>query len=236
MGELGFTAGSESRDSSDQTTLITGENMEDGSSSNKVLSPIEEYLTTDVRVRLTCDSCKYTRTHNEKFWHLSLELDSAKDSSSSSVQDGLARFFASEKLELKCEKCFCESATQSMRIVKLPRALLLHFKRFIVEVSSDYSSISYRKNTCPVSFDSCMSVDESHAICDHESCFIEPSSILSEFLAPDCVVPKRQSQSQMLCCHNVNPSLVRYELKSVVNHIGSSASCGHYTADAVRNK
>lgn len=195
----------------------------------KKQSPIESYFTTEVRVRLTCDSCKYTRTHEETFWHLSLELDQ-NYSSPSSVQDGLARFFAPEQRQLKCERCFCETATQTMQITKLPKALLLHFKRFIVQVSDDYSSVSYRKNTSPVTFDSHMMIRENSM--DDEI----PSSILSEFLAPDCVIPTNCPPS--LSCCNGQPEQQQttqheYVLKSVVNHIGSSASCGHYTADAL---
>jgi ubiquitin C-terminal hydrolase len=42
--------------------------------------------------------------------------------------------------------------------------------------------------------------------------------LFEEFLASDVVVPNGSS----------------YAIRSVVNHIGTSASCGHYTADAKR--
>ncbi|GAX10113.1 hypothetical protein FisN_3Lh304 [Fistulifera solaris] len=166
-------------------------------------SPLAEYFTTEVRIRLTCDSCKFSRTHQEKFWHLSLEIGP----DSGSVDDGLRRFFAPEKREIKCEKCFCSSATQTSEIVRLPRALLLHFKRFIVDVSEDYSSVTYRKNRSPVLF------EEQLSLHDH-------LSVLTEFMATDCVKP------------DVSADI--YSIRSVVNHIGSSASCGHYTADSHR--
>lgn len=151
-------------------------------------TPIEKYFAMEVRARLTCDSCKYTRSHLEKYHHLSLDV------SSGSVDEGLRKFFAPECRQIKCEKCFCETATQYMEIIKLPRALLLHCKRFIVDVSPDYSSVTYRKNQSPFEF--------------------EGNIILSEFLG--------EGSPQG-----------RFRIRSVVNHIGSSASCGHYTADAV---
>ena len=205
-------------------------------------SPIESYLTTEVRIRLTCDSCKYTRTHKETFWHLSLELGSGSYHSSTginSVQDGLAHFFAPEQRQLKCEKCFCETATQTMQITKLPRALLLHFKRFIVEVSDDYSSISYRKNTSPVSFGTRMVVrennDQQRGLSEYDSTQENDTSVLSDYLSADCSLPRPSACSRSSSTKNGDViQQTQYKLKSIVNHIGQSASCGHYTADAHR--
>jgi ubiquitin C-terminal hydrolase len=154
-------------------------------------TPIDDYFFTQIRAHLTCNSCKYTRSHMETYSHLSLEI------SSGSVEEGLRAFFAPTSLELKCEKCFCETATRTYEVIKLPRALLLHFKRFNVEVSPDFSSIIYRKNQSPFEFGNEIS--------------------LAEFLFEESQTPKS-----------------RFSLRSVVNHIGSSASCGHYTADAFR--
>mmetsp|Transcript_4063 Transcript_4063/g.8876 ORF Transcript_4063/g.8876 Transcript_4063/m.8876 type:complete len:705 (-) Transcript_4063:76-2190(-) len=200
---------------------------------SEVRSPIDEYLTTEVCVKLTCDSCRYASSHKEKFWHLSLELDG--NNQESSVQDGLARFFAPEQRELKCEKCFAETATQTMQITKLPAALLFHFKRFIVEVSDDYTSVSYRKNSTPVSYETSIEVKARHPWEDENHYGAEPADVLSDFLAPNCTVPNKTENR--LCCETSSrcPTSWKYELTSVVNHIGSSASCGHYTADGYRN-
>jgi ubiquitin C-terminal hydrolase len=82
--------------------------------------------------------------------------------------------------------------------------MLLHLKRFIVDVSPDYTSISYRKDQSAVSFE--------------EDLGFEEDGVLSDFLAADVSLPEGDT----------------YAIRSVVNHIGSSASCGHYTADAKR--
>lgn len=176
------------------------------------VSPVAAHFTTKIRVRLTCDSCKYTRSHEETFLHLSLEIGSENGS----VEDGLRRFLAPEKREIKCEKCFCATATQSSEIVQLPRALLLHFKRFLVDVSSDFSQVAYRKNQSPVQFDS--------------ELYLDPRlGYLPELMATDCVVPPSSEQGRSHVA-----SLNGYQLRSIVNHIGSSASSGHYTTDAYR--
>eukprot|EP00977_Amphora_coffeiformis_P011741 scaffold2850_cov175-Amphora_coffeaeformis.AAC.7 len=161
-------------------------------------SPIDDCFATKVRVRLTCDSCKYTRTQEETYLHWSLEM-SGDDTG---VDECLRKFFASEKREVKCEKCFGESATQTSHITQLPKMLLLHFKRFVVKVSEDYSSISYEKNSSSVTFNPVLS----------------PHDDLEEFTAVDCPLSPGS----------------RYQLRSVVNHHGSSVSFGHYTADAKR--
>lgn len=196
------------------------ENDDDSSDTPAVISPVESYLQTEVRVRLTCESCKYTRTHLENFLHLSLEIGAdSNESVPASAADGLRKFFAPEKREIKCEKCFCETALQTMEITKLPRALLLHFKRFIVDVSDDYTSISYRKNQSEVLFDESLEVD----------------GVLSELVADDYSLPKGYICPPAVDDQEGVASTPAYNIRSVVNHIGSSAACGHYTADALRS-
>ena len=168
----------------------------------KTNSPIDSYFTTEVRVCLTCDSCKYRRSHTETYLHLSLEIGQ----NCSSLEDGLRKFFAPEKRDIKCEKCFCVTAEQTTEITRLPRAMLFHLKRFIVDVSPDWTSISYRKDQSPVSYE--------------EELFLDDHGVLNEFLAADVSLPRQGGK--------------KYGIRSVVNHIGSSASCGHYTADAKR--
>ena len=48
------------------------------------------------------------------------------------VEKGLAQFFRPEEREIICEKCKVgQEATQTMRILSTPKAMLLHLKRFV---------------------------------------------------------------------------------------------------------
>ena len=216
--------------------------MEESEASTESCSPVSSNFTTKVRVCLTCESCKFRRSHIETYLHLSLDISTGSSNdnndndndnnndvcnlgcpSSSSIEEGLRRFFAPEKRDIKCEKCFHTSALQTSEITQLPRNLLFHLKRFIVDVSPDYSSISYRKDQSAVVFDERMELE---ATPDNTKTYHPLHSLVHDdeewgfrdFLAPDCVYQQGQA----------------YEIRSVVNHIGSSASCGHYTADAKR--
>ena len=97
--------------------------------------PTDDYFHLNVRVCLECDSCGYARSKDEMYRHLSVDVgeENAKDPDTWTVERSLRQFFQAEKRELKCEKCDeGKTATQRMQIISRPKALLLHFKRFIV--------------------------------------------------------------------------------------------------------
>ena len=102
---------------------------------HRTLCPTRRNFTTAVAATLTCESCGDACVRHETFRHLSVELpessgaDGSADVELASLLDG---FFAPETLERKCERDGCDgaSATLVRRIVRLPRVLVVHLKRF----------------------------------------------------------------------------------------------------------
>ena len=78
------------------------------------------------------------RTKTEMYRYLSLDIvvDSGRADESTpnqTVEKCLELFFRPEEREVKCEKCEAgKIATQTMRPLNRPKALLLHLKRFIL--------------------------------------------------------------------------------------------------------
>jgi len=186
--------------------------------------PTADHFTTEVDVRLTCNSCSYTRTRIELYRHFSLDVT---DKKRSSVDEGFRRFFAPEKIEIKCEKCFADSATQYKEISKLGCAMLLHFKRFIVTVSDTYE-VNTKKSLENVEFGE--ELDLSYFCCNNVSSSGHVRSSIpcdeGQDGEDDVVTNDSMSEDEFTC-----PKV--FKLRSVIHHIGSTASCGHYTADSL---
>ncbi len=210
-------------DGMDKNDASCGENENGGidgdetetSTCEQPTSPVEEHFVTEVRTTLQCGSCMFSRSKTEMYRCLSLDINTSSESLPTNVEECLQHFFSSENRDVKCEKCFHDTAIQTSKISKLPRALLLHFKRFIVDVAPDYSRVSYRKNARQVEF-----FDEIVTNADTDG-----STSLSEFLASDCVLPSR---GEVTTDGEVSP--VAYKLRGIVNHVGKGADKGHYTA------
>eukprot|EP00978_Attheya_sp_CCMP212_P013016 scaffold32479_cov44-Attheya_sp.AAC.3 len=188
--------------------------------------PTDEYFRLDVRVCLTCDTCGYKRTKDEMYRHLSLDVgvdsetdkkDVNKDAPPTpvwSIEKGLAHFFQPEKRDIKCEKCETgASATQTMQILSRPRALLLHLKRFIV-TQRERVEMSEGGTEKSVGLEMEFRKNEARVQVN------EPLSIDSF-----CEQGAKNGTSGR-----------NYRLRSIVRHIGTTASSGHYTTDRKYSK
>lgn len=169
-----------------------------------------------------------TRTMNEIYRHLSIEVNrhavpegDAAERPLWTVHDGLQKFFASEKRDVKCEKCHDgTTATQTLAITSQPKALILHLKRFVVRERPRISASHNRK------------VQESNVEAPQDQVVPPPVEmiiaknkdqvVVAESFDLNAFVPKPMETSR------------KYKLSGMVHHHGSTPSSGHYTADAVR--
>ena len=80
--------------------------------------PTDEYFHLKVRVCLECNSCGYSRSKDELYRHLSVDVGEDTNEEGWSVERSLEQFFQDEERELKCEKCETgTTATQTMEII-----------------------------------------------------------------------------------------------------------------------
>ena len=78
--------------------------------------PTDEYFHLKVKVCLKCKSCGYSRSKEELYRHLSIDI--GEDDESWGVERSLEHFFQAEDREIKCEKCEDGNcATQTMEII-----------------------------------------------------------------------------------------------------------------------
>ena len=168
------------------------------------ISPIDIYFRMDLRIFLTCDNCQYRRSRDEVYRHLSLDITNA-----TSVSEAISNYFQEDTVHLDCEKCSGKTATRTLQIVRLPKALLLHLKRFIVSPSLTQP---FRKNKAAVDYSNTLS--------------------LRQFSCQNVTLPSSPSLPSLVQDDSTKTNPLSYSLKSLVHHIGSNANCGHYVTDA----
>lgn len=80
--------------------------------------PTDEYFHLKVRVCLKCKSCGYSRSKEELYRHLSIDVGEDDQGECWGVERSLEHFFQAEDREVNCEKCKDGTfATQTMEII-----------------------------------------------------------------------------------------------------------------------
>lgn len=182
--------------------------------------PTDEYFHLNVRVCLKCDSCGYSRSKDEMYRHLSVDVGEDSNLEKWTVERSLKQFFKPEKREIKCEKCDSgKSATQTMAIISCPKALLLHFKRFIVTQEMKSSPIA-RPNSQGKEIQAAPPPPRMEMVLHKNKAKIP----IEESLSINSFIDKKKE-----CPAG------KYFLRGVVHHVGSTAFKGHYTTCAKRN-
>jgi ubiquitin carboxyl-terminal hydrolase 10 len=167
------------------------------------------------------DFCFATHsTMTEMYRHLSLDLQKRdpcqevrNDPNQWSVEDGIAHFFASEQLEVHCEKCYDgNTATQTLAVASRPKSLILQLKRFSVQETPRKIRSSEK-----------MSRDQ------------EGLSELRISKNRDPIKLSRHLDLTTYCTSQDDIEPLQYRLVGIVHHHGSTPSSGHYTADVLRS-
>ena len=210
--------------------------------------------------------CYFTLPRSKKvvYRHLSVQIGD-EDEAPWTVERAMDEFFSPEKLELKCEKCPCGSAQKELRISKKPKALIVHFKRFLVKITAAEPAVAAKpadKENAKSNLGAKFGGD------DESEDFIPPLEDpepkpeasppppvdISFHKNKACVALQRSITLDRLCKvddmnaneMNANGSSVvagrpaavsgphNYDAYAVIEHIGSTAESGHYTASSIR--
>ncbi len=144
------------------------EELSKDSESKSKQDPTDDFFRWNVQVCLQCKSCGYSRSKEEMYRYLSIDIG---QDVKPAVDSCLAKFFAPEDREVNCEKCQeGKIATQTMKILSVPKVILLHLKRFMVVekpgAAEETTELVIKKNKVPVELTTTLSVDK---LCNQSS-------------------------------------------------------------------
>ena len=143
--------------------------------------------------------------------HRRLPVDVSQDPRQPwNVDTSLTKFFQKKRVELRCNKCPCHLADETIKITKKPKALIVSFQRFVnAEAGTDgmpdqVLGTAMARNNVEVE--------------------LQPTLSLESF------VSTREDEER-----EVESEEHEYEAVATVQHLGQTATSGHYTANTLRN-
>uniref|UniRef100_A0A6Q2XKT7 Ubiquitin carboxyl-terminal hydrolase n=1 Tax=Esox lucius TaxID=8010 RepID=A0A6Q2XKT7_ESOLU len=189
---------------------------EEADTSRVYTCPVVVNMEFEVQHTITCKGCGEVVTKREQFNDLSIDLPRRKKTLPlRSIQDSLDLFFRMEEIEYSCEKCSGKAATVTHKFSRLPRVLILHLKRYSFNAQLSLNSKLGQQVMIPRYL----------TLLSHCTDATRPPLTLgwSAHAAMDKHLFLSYSQSGDLANS--------FRLISVVSHIGSSSSSGHYISD-----
>jgi ubiquitin carboxyl-terminal hydrolase 26/29/37 len=97
------------------------------------LDIVANYFQHVKEVTIVCHGCKSEtkcKQSDMTMWSDTVSMSIMTRTRSMSLQQLLEQSLAEEVIERRCDKCGCEEATTSCRLLKLPRVLIIILKRF----------------------------------------------------------------------------------------------------------
>uniref|UniRef100_A0A8D8YSP5 Ubiquitin carboxyl-terminal hydrolase 22 n=1 Tax=Cacopsylla melanoneura TaxID=428564 RepID=A0A8D8YSP5_9HEMI len=158
---------------------------------------------------LVCKECNNISSTYDPFWDISLEICRQVETLlPPSVEECLEQYTQPEPLDINCNNCNSKgSMSKQMTFLRLPHILFLHLKRF--------KTIKKKTNK------------------KSEDCFIH-KKISTKIIFPHILDLTKfrsdyNSEDEGIASYELNLDDNRYELCSVINHVGPALDVGHYT-------
>lgn len=153
---------------------------------------------------LVCEQCNNISTTYDPFWDISLEIcQEAEIPVPLSLEECLEQYTQPESLDIKCNKCNSLGTTKQMTFLRLPHILFLQLKRFKNIQTKKKDEFIRKKVSTKVTF-------------PH---ILDLTKFRSDYNSDDDGTPS----------YELNLDDNRYELCSVIVHIGISLDEGHYS-------
>jgi len=217
--------------------MTTTSNTED---QPEIFCPTSRNFDCQVESAFTCKQCGKVDSVKEMFRDFSLDILSAEDLANwgmdpetdpPTISDLLDLYFRDDNLEMKCEKCGNATAWLHKKIVKLPRVLVLHIKRFLPDpITFTYEKKRDKILPAPVVYlDTCSAPDVQLPIPLKKSTSQNGNGRSPKRRKMD---DTNDDESELIMDNSTTRSSRKYlyRLHSIVAHKGSSATFGHYVA------
>ncbi|XP_062382130.1 ubiquitin carboxyl-terminal hydrolase 37-like [Sardina pilchardus] len=164
--------------------------------------PVDTLLSFQLRYTRTCQSCGVESSREELNTMLSLDL-----AQQGSVRKSLQLYFAETSVEYRCDCCGGRGSSLRCHFHTLPQVLILHLKRF-----------------CPLTLSK-----------QHQAVMLDPYLHLTALgeRTEEAIrtPPARASSVGAETGTETTETSSQYKLISILSHIGSDATSGHYIAD-----
>ncbi|XP_041937774.1 flocculation protein FLO11-like isoform X2 [Alosa sapidissima] len=167
--------------------------------------PVDTLLSFQLRYIRTCQSCGVESSRDELNTMFSLDLVEH-----GSVKESLQLYFAETAVEFRCDCCNGRGSTLRCHFHTLPQVLILHLKRF-----------------CPLTLTK-----------QHQAVTLDPSLNLrarGERTEEAIRIPSPPTRAVSSVGGETGTETTetgsQYKLISILSHIGSDATSGHYIAD-----
>ena len=177
-------------------------------------TPVYDNFRIELSVCVTCQTCSHRSLHREHENCLSIDISSA-DGRTQNLREMVKGFFAKEEVEeFRCENCGSKACVKQSRIVKMPRVIVFHIKRFRPSPSGTYMRCS-----TPVKASLELELDDS----------LDNEAVPPPLLQGDDEQQAEDEETRQLNWAMRLSLASRYRLVAAVHHSGAMRS-GHYVS------